>query len=152
MESVKRAPGREPPRGAPPVRPVGGRGGRDGLDGRRLDDGRRLLPSVLTIAAVVVAAVPTVLLWDEPARSTFCIEEPLQGPQLCSFATDRFTLVFWGIVLFGTAVVALIGTAATRDGRIPQGEWHFLLLCSATGAMSSKWNPEAGRLAFHHAP
>ena len=104
-----------------------GRGGRDGLDGRRLDDGRRLLPSVLTIAAVVVAAVPTVLLWDEPARSTFCIEEPLQGPQLCSFATDRFTLVFWGIVLFGTAVVALIGTAATRDGRIPQGEWHFLL-------------------------
>ena len=80
--------------------------------------------------------MPTVLLWDDTVRSTFCVEEPLRGPALCSFATDRFTLVVWGIVLFGTAVVTLIGTAAVREARTPQGEWHFLLLCSATGALT----------------
>jgi NADH-quinone oxidoreductase subunit N len=54
----------------------------------------------------------------------------------CSLVVDRFTLVFWVIVLFGTAVVALLGTAAVAEGTTPQGEWNFLLLCSATGALS----------------
>ena len=98
--------------------------------------GRALLPAALTVLATAGAAVPTVLLWREPVRSTFCVEDGVEGPVLCSFATDGFTLVFWGIVLFGTAVVALIGTASVVEGRIPQGEWHFLLLSSAAGALT----------------
>lgn len=94
-----------------------------------------LLPATLTVAGVVAAVVPAVALWED-RRSTFCIVEPLSGPTPCSFVVDQFTLVFWGIALFGTAVVALLGTAAVADGRTPQGEWNFLLLCSATGALS----------------
>ena len=92
-----------------------------------------LLPATLTVLSVAVAAGFAVVLRDDP-RSTFCIVEPLSGPAPCSFAVDTFTLSFWAITLFGTGVVALIGTAAAFDGRTPQGEWNFLLLCSATGA------------------
>ena len=49
---------------------------------------------------------------------------------------DRFTLVFWAVALFGTAIVALLGTVAVADGRTPLGEWNFLLLSSATGALT----------------
>jgi NADH-quinone oxidoreductase subunit N len=94
-----------------------------------------LVPATLTVLAVAVAAVPTVAGWHH-TRSTFCVVRPLAGPVQCSFVVDRFTLVFWAVVLFGTAVVALIGTAAVSDGRTPAGEWNFLLLCSATGALT----------------
>lgn len=94
-----------------------------------------LLPATLTVLSVAVAAGFAVVLRDDP-RSTFCIVEPLSGPAPCSFAVDTFTLSFWAITLFGTGVVALIGTAAAFDGRTPQGEWNFLLLCSATGALT----------------
>ncbi|RYU14852.1 NADH-quinone oxidoreductase subunit N [Nocardioides iriomotensis] len=97
---------------------------------------RPLLPATLTLLAVLAAAVPTWVLWGDPAQSTFCTGDALEGPELCSFSTDAFTLVVWGIVLFGTAVVTLIGTAAVADGRTPAGEWHFLLLCSAAGAVT----------------
>jgi NADH-quinone oxidoreductase subunit N len=97
-----------------------------------------LVPATLTVVAVAVAAVPTVASWSHPA-STFCIDPPRGvegGPAPCSFVVDRFTLVFWAVVLFGTAVVALIGTVAVEDGRTPLAEWNFLLLCSATGALT----------------
>ncbi len=94
-----------------------------------------LVPATLTVLSVVVAAGFAVLLRGDP-RSTFCLVEPLSGPAPCSFVVDSFTLSFWAITLFGTGVVALIGTAAAFDGRTPQGEWNFLLLCSATGALT----------------
>jgi NADH-quinone oxidoreductase subunit N len=94
-----------------------------------------LVPATLTVVAVLVAAGFAARLWDQP-RSTFCIVRPLGGPAPCSFVVDRFTLVFWAITLFGTAVVALIGTVAVAEGRTPLGEWNFLLLCSATGALT----------------
>jgi NADH-quinone oxidoreductase subunit N len=94
-----------------------------------------LVPATLTVLAVAVAAGFAVMLRGDP-RSTFCLVEPLSGPVPCSFAVDSFTLSFWAIVLFGTGVVALIGTAAAFEGRTPQGEWNFLLLCSATGALT----------------
>jgi NADH-quinone oxidoreductase subunit N len=94
-----------------------------------------LLPATLTVLGVAAAAVPAVRLWGDP-RSTFCIERELAGPVPCSLRVDELTLVFWGVVLFGTAVVALIGTVAVADGRTPAGEWNFLLLCSATGALT----------------
>ena len=94
-----------------------------------------LVPATLTVLSVVVAAGLSVRLWDA-THSTFCVVRPLQGPAPCSFVVDRFTLVFWGIVLFGTAIVALLGTVAVAEGRTPLGEWNFLLLCSATGALT----------------
>jgi NADH-quinone oxidoreductase subunit N len=94
-----------------------------------------LVPTALTVLTVVAASLPALVLWDDPRR-TFCVADPMRGPELCSFEADRLTLVFWGVALFGTAVVALIGTADVRERRVPMGEWCFLLLCSATGAVT----------------
>jgi NADH-quinone oxidoreductase subunit N len=94
-----------------------------------------LVPATLTVLATVLAGGFAARLWDAP-RSTFCLVRPGAGPESCSFVVDRFTLVFWGVTLFGTAVVALLGTVAVTDGRTPLGEWNFLLLCSATGALT----------------
>ena len=41
---------------------------------------RPLLPAALTVLAVAGAAVPTVLLWGEPVRGTFCTGDALEGP------------------------------------------------------------------------
>jgi NADH-quinone oxidoreductase subunit N len=99
-----------------------------------------LVPALLTVAGVVAAAAYAVVSLAKDVdqgmvRATFCVGSPLDGPGPCSFAVDRMTLAFWAIVLFGTLVVALLGTAAVAEGRTPQGEWNFLLLSSATGAM-----------------
>lgn len=94
-----------------------------------------LVPATLTVLGVLGAAAAALGLWGQD-RATFCIVRPLAGAAQCSFVVDRFTLVFWAIVLFGTAVVALLGTAAIADGLTPQGEWNFLLLSSATGALA----------------
>jgi NADH-quinone oxidoreductase subunit N len=107
----------------------------DAFAGPPRSRGQALVPAALTLAGVAAAAVPAVRLWGE-RRSTFCVGGVLEGPAACSFVVDPVTLVFWGVVLFGTAVVALLGTAAVAEGRTPQGEWNFLLLCSATGAMA----------------
>lgn len=94
-----------------------------------------LVPAALTVVAVLVAAGFALALRGRES-STFCVVEPLSGPAPCSFVVDGTTLVFWAITMFGTAVVALMGTAAVHDGRTPAGEWNFLLLCSATGALT----------------
>ena len=94
-----------------------------------------LVPATLAVVTVAVAAVFAARLWDT-TRSTFCVVRPLEGAAQCSFVVDRFTLVFWAVALFGTAIVALLGTVAVADGRTPLGEWNFLLLSSATGALT----------------
>lgn len=112
----------------------------DAFAGAPRTRGQALVPAVLTIAGLLVAggyALGTLVrdVTGGAVRETFCVESLLEGPAPCSFAVDRLTLVFWAIVLFGAVVVALLGTAAVAEGRTPQGEWNFLLLCSATGAM-----------------
>ena len=98
-----------------------------------------LVPASLTVLAVAGASAAAFVLavahGSGAARSTFCVAEALAGPAPCSYVVDRLTLVFWGVVLLGTLVVALLGTAAVAEGRTPAGEWNFLLLCSATGAL-----------------
>ena len=87
------------------------------------------------ILAVVGAAVPSYLLWGDP-RSTFCIAG---GSRVRCRARSPSTVSpnqFWAITLFGTGIVALLGTAAVGEGRTPQGGWYFLLLSSATGALT----------------
>ena len=100
---------------------------------------RALLPAVLTVAGVVasgaLAAVSLVAYRDGGPQGTFCVESLLEGPAPCSYVVDPLTLVFWAIVLGGVLVVALLETADVEEGRTPQGEWNFLLLCTATGAM-----------------
>jgi NADH-quinone oxidoreductase subunit N len=107
----------------------------DAFAGPPRSRGRALVPAAVTLVTVVAAAVPAAQMWGE-RRLTFCVGATPAGPEACSFAVDRMTLVFWAVVLFGTAVVALLGTVAVAEGRTPQGEWNFLLLCSATGALS----------------
>ncbi|MGZ4495529.1 MAG: NADH-quinone oxidoreductase subunit N [Nocardioides sp.] len=94
-----------------------------------------LVPATLTVLGTLGAAVPASMLWNDP-RTTFCVVRPMGGPAPCSFQVDRFTLVLWAVTLFGAAIVALLGTASIADGRTPQAEWCFLLLCSATGALT----------------
>jgi NADH-quinone oxidoreductase subunit N len=98
-----------------------------------------LVPATLTVLGIVAAAATTVRLARDvtrgQTRETFCVGTLLNGPDPCSFAVDRLTIFFWAVVLFGALVVALLGTAAVAEGRTPQGEWNFLLLSSATGAM-----------------
>ncbi|HET7355563.1 MAG TPA: NADH-quinone oxidoreductase subunit N [Nocardioidaceae bacterium] len=85
--------------------------------------------ATLTVLGVLGAVVPAALSWGRH-RATFCVPH---GP--CSFVLDRFTLVFWAVVLFGTLVVALIESAVPKSVT-PPGEWNFLLLSSATGALT----------------
>lgn len=102
---------------------------------------RALVPAALTVLVVAAAAGAAVAVGvavlgsGTGVRGTFCVGDPLEGPVACSLVVDRFTLAFWAVVLVGTAVVALIGTVTVAEGRTPQGEWHFLLLCSASGAV-----------------
>ncbi|MEU8173270.1 NADH-quinone oxidoreductase subunit N [Microbispora hainanensis] len=61
----------------------------------------------------------------------------------CSFVADRFSLVIAAVVLAAGVIVVLLSMTeiAARDtgpderGRIPAGEWHFLLLATLTGAV-----------------
>jgi NADH-quinone oxidoreductase subunit N len=103
-----------------------------------------LLPAALTVAGVLatgaLAAVSYVAYRDGGPQGTFCVEALLEGPAPCSYVVDPLTLVFWSVVLLGVLVVALLETAdvgesRTPPGRTPQGEWNFLLLATATGAM-----------------
>ncbi|KAB8190580.1 NADH-quinone oxidoreductase subunit N [Nonomuraea phyllanthi] len=72
-----------------------------------------------------------------PARSTFCVPPDLAGPGgACSFVTDRFTLVFAGLVLVAGVVVVLMSMTELAAGGIPVGEWYFLLLCTLVGAVT----------------
>jgi len=100
-----------------------------------------LVPATITLLGLAFATsywVGSVISYADVGTTwrTFCVGRPADGSSACSFELDGFTMVFWGIVLFGAAVVALLGTAAALDGRTPQGEWNFLLLCSATGALT----------------
>jgi NADH-quinone oxidoreductase subunit N len=100
---------------------------------------RALMPATLSVVGLLVAVGYAVAgaaaVRGGGGLRTFCVGEPLEGPQSCSFVLDPFTLVFWGVALVGALLVVLIGTASVVEDRMPQGEWHFLLLCSVSGAL-----------------
>ncbi|MFF0243557.1 NADH-quinone oxidoreductase subunit N [Streptosporangium sandarakinum] len=54
----------------------------------------------------------------------------------CSFVVDGFTLVFAGLALAAGIIVVLLSMTELSFGDIPAGEWHFLLLCTLTGAVA----------------
>jgi NADH-quinone oxidoreductase subunit N len=111
----------------------------DAFAGPPRSRGAALVPATLTVAGVVVsgalAAASYLAYRHGGPQGTFCVETLLEGPAPCSYVVDPLTLMFWAVVLFGVLVVALLETADVVEGRTPQGEWNFLLLATATGAM-----------------
>ncbi|MEU4874037.1 NADH-quinone oxidoreductase subunit N [Streptomyces sp. NPDC021608] len=95
-------------------------------------DARKPLLGWLSVAGLAASAALLVPLLDGD-RSTFCLTGE---PSACSYTVDRFTLVIQFLVLGGALLTALLSVTALKDarGRLPEGEFWFLLLSSAAGA------------------
>ncbi|MFE4668329.1 NADH-quinone oxidoreductase subunit N [Streptomyces sp. NPDC056716] len=93
---------------------------------------RKALLGWVSVAGLAAAALMLLPLLDGD-RSTFCLTG---DPDVCSYTADRFTLVIQFLVLGGALLTALLSVTALKDPRegLPDGEYWFLLLCSAAGA------------------
>lgn len=102
---------------------------------------RKMLVSWLSLAVLAAALVWTAALWPGRVVGTFCMQvrnvNRAAGPLIpaCSYQADRFTLLFQLVTLGGAILVVLMTAASIRRDRLPTGEFHFLLLCSVTGAL-----------------
>ncbi|GII30565.1 NADH-quinone oxidoreductase subunit N [Planotetraspora mira] len=97
--------------------------------------GGRLLGVVALGGVAVSLAVLVAQAVRGGERRTFCVPPSLGLAESCSFVLDRFTLVFTALVLAAGVVVVLLSMAETSGGRVPVGEWYFLLLGTLTGAV-----------------
>jgi len=97
---------------------------------------RRALPSWLATAGLGAALLSLWPLRGEP-RGTFCVEavQP-ERAQACSYVVNELTLVLQLLVIAGTLVVVLLSAHTVVETRLPPGEYHFLLLASAAGAVT----------------
>jgi NADH-quinone oxidoreductase subunit N len=108
--------------------------------------GKRLL-SWGTAVILLAALAADIGLWvtrTAVPRQTFCLPAPTgstgssgsnaaqQATALCSFSADNFSLALQILAIGATLLVVLM---APRDFRAPFGEYHFLVLCSLTGAL-----------------
>ncbi|MFJ8106713.1 NADH-quinone oxidoreductase subunit N [Streptomyces sp. NPDC096132] len=95
-------------------------------------DVRKPLLGWLSVAGLAVSTALLLPLLDGD-RSTFCLTG---DPSACSYTADTFTLVIQFLVLGGALLAALLSVTALKDarGRLPEGEFWFLLLSSAAGA------------------
>ncbi|MER5194663.1 NADH-quinone oxidoreductase subunit N [Streptomyces sp. NPDC002755] len=95
-------------------------------------DARKPLLGWLSVAGLAASTALLLPLLDGD-RSTFCLTG---DPRVCSYTADRFTLVIQFLVLGGALLAALLSVTALKDarGRLPEGEFWFLLLSSAAGA------------------
>ncbi len=88
-----------------------------------------------TIAVLIAALVAETTLWTTKstlARNTFCLTTPSHTSAACSYSVDSFTLTLQTLALAATVLVVLM---APRRFKVPFGEYHFLVLCSLTGAL-----------------
>ncbi|MFB7914095.1 NADH-quinone oxidoreductase subunit N [Streptomyces sp. NPDC056061] len=100
-----------------------------------LPENRKPLLGWTSIAGLVAAAALLVPLRGGD-RSTFCLTEAATGTGAtgaCSYTADHFALVIQALVLGGALLTALLSLGDTR--RLPAGEFWFLLLSSASGAI-----------------
>lgn len=100
---------------------------------------RRWLPTAISLAAVVTAAV-LALSMSQP-RSTFCVNGPAGATIGCSWQVDHVVVVWWSVVLVAVGLVILmlhplLGDDEPSRDRLPPGELHLLLLSSAAGALA----------------
>ncbi|MFI5874006.1 NADH-quinone oxidoreductase subunit N [Streptomyces sp. NPDC051445] len=95
-------------------------------------DARKPLLGWLSVAGLAASTALLLPLLDGE-RSTFCLTG---DTRVCSYTADRFTLVIQFLVLGGALLAALLSVTALKDarGRLPEGEFWFLLLSSAAGA------------------
>ncbi|MET8828751.1 NADH-quinone oxidoreductase subunit N [Streptomyces sp. NPDC004610] len=93
---------------------------------------RKAVLGWLSLAGLAAATLMLLPLLDGD-RSTFCLTG---DPDVCSYTADRFTLVVQLLVLGGALLTALLSVTTLKDSRkaLPDGEYWFLLLCSAAGA------------------
>jgi len=103
-----------------------------------------LLAGRRTALPIALAGTGAALAWAltllGSRHETFCLpptELPLvvgggRVARSCSYVVDGRTLLFQVLVLGSLAVVLLLGAEAGA----PPGEWHLLLLCSATGMLT----------------
>jgi len=100
-----------------------------------LDARRKALLAWLTAAVLAIGLLAELGLWISGAatkpRLTFCLS-PHGSVLGCSYAVDSFSLTIQTLLLAGTLLVVLM---APRRFKVPFGEYHFLILCSLTGAM-----------------
>ncbi|MBM7791151.1 NADH-quinone oxidoreductase subunit N [Tenggerimyces flavus] len=89
----------------------------------------RWVATWISVGGLALALLLVLPLWGAP-RATFCVE------QSCSYVVDSTAAVFQVLVAAATAVVVLLSARGTLREGVPAGEYHFLLLCSATGAMA----------------
>lgn len=100
---------------------------------------RRSAP-VVALVGTITALVWTLTLAGDPTRGTFCLPAgrlpavvggARVGPS-CSYVVDSRTLLVQVLILGSLVVVLLLG----REPGAPAGEWHLLLLASATGMLA----------------
>jgi NADH-quinone oxidoreductase subunit N len=99
--------------------------------------GRAAVPlaSGLSLGGLLLAAWPVAVLAGD-TRSVFCLPGQSGAPPACSYTVETLTMGGWLVVLVGTTIVVLLSARAALDSRIALAEHHFLLLSSASGAMT----------------
>lgn len=85
--------------------------------------------SAAGVTAVVAVVASTALLPQSVDAVTLC------SGQNCAYAVGALTIAVQLVVLLGTTTVLLLSLVSVDDTRTPSGEYYFLLLCSASGAM-----------------
>jgi NADH-quinone oxidoreductase subunit N len=91
----------------------------------------------LTVAVLVIGLFAELGLWiggvATKPRLTFCTTPGVHHSVLgCSYSADSFSLTIQTLLLGGTLLTVLM---APRRFKVPFGEYHFLVLCSLTGAL-----------------
>jgi NADH-quinone oxidoreductase subunit N len=99
---------------------------------------RWVLPAGSLVALGAALALVARQGWSAGAtRRTFCLEGagPGGGPA-CSYDAGDLALVLQAAMLLATAVVVLLAVHTVEETRLPGGEFHFLVLASASGALT----------------
>jgi NADH-quinone oxidoreductase subunit N len=90
----------------------------------------------LTVGVLVIALLAELGLWiggvSTKPRLTFCLHSGHSSVLGCSYSADSFSLTLQTLLLGGTLLTVLM---APRRFKVPFGEYHFLILCSLTGAL-----------------
>ena len=90
----------------------------------------------LTVAVVLIGLFAELGLWiggvATKPRLTFCTTAHHSTVLGCSYSADSFSLTIQTLLLAGTLLTVLM---APRRFKVPFGEYHFLILCSLTGAL-----------------